>query len=490
MQPVLPPHIPMQNLDNFPVERARMELKAEMSTLKYALEQQAMQDQLSQDLVVWNRKFLKALQFLEGDLESTVQAYIGHLQHLLSTPLPPYYAPFDMRPLLGSDGRTYGSKALHVYRSGEGVFLNRSPVAQEDETPFYVKPHPIALVFVEWLNKHHALQSSLEVQQRFNELLYAGQLKPLPVEVIPQDVPPINHAQASADAQMARMMARRQRRLNEQPQPGLQNLAELQALNVQIQEALQQQEQAAEEGQQRRLHLIDGQGQRQRLQIEAAQNQMAALQQGVGELQQQNALNRERIEFIAQPVDQQALDNRRAARSLQNFQGNVRQRQELVHLVEALKRLPNPVQQALAPVQIDLAEQFLARQQRVEAVEDNAKEMVKQLQKEILESKAVELNREIKQLEQRNLVLREKQQGLQVRLHAVEMANIKIELQLNQLEKAKKERERKQIGGLVKTLLTIGACAIATWGVSSIINGATLSPYGAGVNGLRLTFPI
>lgn len=470
MEPLHPPAVlPMKNLENYFVDKPRMEIKAEIATLQHAIDQFAMHDELSEQLALWNHKFHEALKLKDGDLKVTVDTFTEMLQRILSSPLPPYYAPLDRKPLLGSDGHTYGTKALHVFNAGEGVFLHRSPLAQHDETPFHVKPHPLASVFIEWLVKHQAFLQSIELEQRFNELLHANALRPLPIEKV--------NVRPEIDPRIEEMAARAQKRRN--AQLGFN-------LNAEIKGVFDQREAAANEAQQNLLQKIE----KPVLQIDAAKERLVAVQQGMQGLQQQNALNKEQVEHLAYPVDQQALDNRRAARILKNYQNQARQRGELVQLVNQLNKLPNPVKQALAPVQLGLAERFLAQEQRVEGVEENAKRQVEQLQEEILKNKVNEIEKQIEDLEKRNQELRERQLGLDERMHAAEIANTQITIQINQVEKAIKERQRTQTKGLISTLMQIGACSIATWGVSSILQGVVISPFGPGVSGLRLAVEV
>lgn len=146
----------------------RRRLPAELREIRRHLQQFGTDDELSQHLQQWVDGLSAALR-TQQDVRPILQAYIRLMQELLVDSMS--LIPLDDAPLLGSDGRTYGTKHLciHLSRSPESA-RTRSPLEPNSDVAFSTKPHSTARHMLGWLHDHGARLQSERVDQMYAQL--------------------------------------------------------------------------------------------------------------------------------------------------------------------------------------------------------------------------------------------------------------------------------------------------------------------------------
>ena len=121
-------------------------------------------DPIADLITTWHQNFTNCVR-READLVAARTAFTEQLQEILKDPL--YDISVDEHPLLGSDGNLYSHKTLSLYfYQNEAAEPFRSPLAPQDEQPFFVTPHPVAKRMVAWLQEQHAYTPIPEELQR------------------------------------------------------------------------------------------------------------------------------------------------------------------------------------------------------------------------------------------------------------------------------------------------------------------------------------
>lgn len=473
-----------------PEDRLRTETNAEVASLERMINEHARGDPFSQEIILWCRSYQEAIRVPNGELNRVNALFTEQLQRLLRSPFPLDY-PFDREVFLGSDNHTYGKKALFVYLSinppSEGE-LPRSPLAPQNDAPFSVERHLLAEAMVAWLEARlDDLPSSDELENRYRTLVAEGRLPELPscrfsYSMQPPTAPRLND-------RMGQLMARRQQQEIRQQLGALQLLRNLHRVDAEIRTEFNSIQNNTIEGMDQMTRRIENLNQQEQQHIAEAQHDIAVLNVEVAELQEDNAELAGRIARVQEEVQQQARDNRRAARMLDPVLREERQRGELARLVQQLQQLPNPWQERIATFRREMEEQFATNSARVDAVEQRADQQLQALQAGVLSCAVGEINNQISQIEARNVELRNRITQLSGDIHKAELANAQIELCANKVEKAIKERERSNTMGLVKTVVVIGACALASYGASLYVQGFALASTGGGFQA-TLVIPI
>jgi prefoldin subunit 5 len=99
--------------------------------------------------------------------------------------------------------------------------------------------------------------------------------------------------------------------------------------------------------------------------------------------------------------------------------------------------------------------------EQVDAIERNAERQLEMLQHEILQNAVGEIDQRLQGLEEDCIALNENLQLLDERIDAAEIACKKIQIQINEVEKAIEKREKAGSGAL-DMLITIGVCAFVS----------------------------
>lgn len=145
-----------------------------------------LQDSLSPIIQQWHANFTKALRerrdkgLQESDderLNRILGIHLKQLQQLLVDPLT--NTPLDSQAVLGSDGKIYGYKSIHLCMARLPPELRqRSPLHPNLEAPFTIRRHPLIQHMVGFLREWNALSPSQMLEADFEA--YFSQ-NPLPV---------------------------------------------------------------------------------------------------------------------------------------------------------------------------------------------------------------------------------------------------------------------------------------------------------------------
>lgn len=171
--------------ESAPIRMIKAELHEIGKVINHAINHEGFKDETTKLLDHWHRNFSRSMG-RDGNAERAIQEFIPQLQRILIDPLarvinPQTAAILDDRPLLGiNDGRTYGFRSLTVFLSADGINPNRSPLRQNDETPFTTKPHPAAAYMVAWLKKFNSYISSPDTDEAFRQLMAEGRAAAIP----------------------------------------------------------------------------------------------------------------------------------------------------------------------------------------------------------------------------------------------------------------------------------------------------------------------
>ena len=250
--------------------------------------------------------------------------------------------------------------------------------------------------------------------------------------------------------------------------------AHARSAQVPIQRAQADQEQDARQAGQRIL-ATRSEGEDQ---VSQLRNQLATLSVDIADLHLQNGSIGDRIDSLLTSVREQQVNQSRVSRTVDNIYSENSRREELENLLLQLRQLPSPVLQRIAPLRLQLAEDFLADSQRIDQLETTAQEQLAELQQEILGNGLAVIEENITQLEAQNVQLERGLAQLTTSIDQAERANMQMQLDLNKVEIAIKKRNRSSMAGLLKTALVIGACALVTGGISCLFEGAAVSATG------------
>lgn len=138
--------------------------------LKTKLDASTFTDTTTNTIKSWHANFVEALRLEADPLDEIYNEFTKTLQRILQGPK---FMPLDSEALWGSDGNTYGTKALKVILSG--IFpielRHRPPFDPNSPEYFYTQPHPVASYLVTWFEEHHGpLPGAKEVEEQFNEI--------------------------------------------------------------------------------------------------------------------------------------------------------------------------------------------------------------------------------------------------------------------------------------------------------------------------------
>lgn len=170
---------------NLYAERRR--IRADLVEIGEIIAQSRMSDEMTQIIDRWQRNFTSSLS-LSGDTDRTIQNFTRQLQEILVDPIDiEHPVPLDEESYLGSDGWTYGSKPLRLYRAAVAAqYLWRSPMDPTNDALFTVsdQPHPIVRRAVRWLRDRGALLQSDRIANAFQQLHNQGTVPPLPTQQV------------------------------------------------------------------------------------------------------------------------------------------------------------------------------------------------------------------------------------------------------------------------------------------------------------------
>ncbi len=147
----------------------RRQLICELYTLREAISSSGFSDDMTRQLDEWHTNFSNALRSY-SDERQVLSAYIGLLQNILRDPVT--LAPLDKQAVLGSDGYTYGSLSLAVYKLGTSEeYRKRSPMNPNNPESLCTRPHPVVRSMLDWVEGHDALLYSKELEERYLQLI-------------------------------------------------------------------------------------------------------------------------------------------------------------------------------------------------------------------------------------------------------------------------------------------------------------------------------
>jgi hypothetical protein len=463
-------------------------ITAELYSLKLAFQGRGMGDTLSDDILLWHDSFseaitLKAIKLRNGDLNGTIEEYIEKLQLLLCVPSP---FPFDRRGVwLDTDtNHSYGEMALLVHLSDHPPQPGqppRSPMNLQSNAPFSVVRHPLVEQAIKWLDDtllaRHPLPRSEEIESRYEDHVRQRTLASIPYRdtlfaMQPQAVPNI-----LAETEM--LMTGRQQRARRREAEALQFLENLENEVMNEIQAVFQPNAVNEVGQQI-AQRIDDLEQHAQQEIADLEQQIAAINVDVAQLEQDNEDNAARLVHIDEEIGLLGRENERRAMELHPLLQQERAEEELGRLLQQLEQLPDPVQERFAAFRIEMEEQMQRNEERVNAVEHNAEVQLQRLRVEILECAVDEMEDQIDRIEAREERLEESFTSLNQKLDKAEAHNVRIQLLSIQVEKAIKKREKSAMNGVLTTCVIVGACALATWGASVAIEALIAANGAAG----------
>lgn len=159
----------------------RRRLTTELGTLETAFLAHTIDDRMSKEIKSWLGKFCKALKGRVSE-EIIHGSFTRELQDLLRDPMPTFHSPLEKESFLGSDGETYGQKALAVYLSCMSANnRSRSPFQPGQDKQFTVQPHTLVNACAEWLQSHkNLLPPHPEVERAYRELERLGSVPKMP----------------------------------------------------------------------------------------------------------------------------------------------------------------------------------------------------------------------------------------------------------------------------------------------------------------------
>jgi len=172
----------------------RRQLQAELLELKDLLGHTRLDDEMTNQIRKWHQTFFEELNprgrgYISVDEQSILDESIDTLKEILKSPLVIDFDneklleyPLEEISYLGSDGETYGEKALCIYLSRMPAGLaGKSPASPNLDTQFTVTPHPVVRAVAEWLRKQGSpLEIDPEVEQGYRELVASNTLPELP----------------------------------------------------------------------------------------------------------------------------------------------------------------------------------------------------------------------------------------------------------------------------------------------------------------------
>ena len=166
------------------------DLRADLNAIQTVLDVcDDMPDALSHEIRQWHANFTRALKERGGAsakresdeerLNRILSTQLEQMQEMLRDPLT--NTPLDREAILGSDGETYGFKALCLAIAQLPATLrNRSPLHPNDPAIFTKRNHPLARHMVGFLEKWHALEPSPELETDFNTFFNQTPLPDIP----------------------------------------------------------------------------------------------------------------------------------------------------------------------------------------------------------------------------------------------------------------------------------------------------------------------
>jgi hypothetical protein len=155
----------------------RMRIKTELSRLGDALDSWPHADQMATLLRDWHGRFFQAIQLPFAEASTTHALFLDQLQRILIDPIR--RAPLDERAVLGSDGVTYGYKALCLYLAMQPN-THCSPLDPTSKTLFTTIPHDGVAATLRWLNVFGGAQYDVQVESEFLDLERHNQVPALP----------------------------------------------------------------------------------------------------------------------------------------------------------------------------------------------------------------------------------------------------------------------------------------------------------------------
>ena len=162
----------------------RRKIKAELAGIENQLTQSGWkdagwEDPMTADLLKWKKRFSESLSDSFAKTRDVAQIrkdFVEQLQQLLCDPI--CLAPLDDDTVLGSDGRTYGSMSLSLYRHlTEEPYKQRSPFDKNNSSRLTTTPHQNVQYMIQWLKEqkaelpHQLRQQAEEVKNNYKRLI-------------------------------------------------------------------------------------------------------------------------------------------------------------------------------------------------------------------------------------------------------------------------------------------------------------------------------
>lgn len=271
----------------------RRRIGAELAGIHDALQQSQLADPLTGSIRTWYNNFHNAYRASDRDQE-TLNIYLAQMRTLLhspaaETPLDPsrilYNAPLDEDAVFGTDGNTYGEKALRIYLHViQAPNRIKFPYQPTNATDFTLVAHPLAQHMIGWLGQHGQRDRNLDQETLYNTLRGRNELPPLPtVQSVRRDRYAQRRAQQQREAEEAEMAPLQEQLAQFRANNSAANRAQFAPLQQQI-----NQNEVARNARVQGIQQEQAQFQQQNnAQLDAAQNRLTNINQ------QNNVLNQQ-----------------------------------------------------------------------------------------------------------------------------------------------------------------------------------------------------
>lgn len=441
----------------------RRSLSAELAGIRTQITQAGLHDAMTRTIDVWEKNFQKALR-TGADPEPLLAVHIALLQSALRDPIT--NAPLDPEAVLGSDGHTYGRLSLSIYRHRTPAeFHARSPL-DPNQPDFTTVPHPVVQYMTRWLQDHHALLHSEELEREY-------------LRILPPQPPA---SQPSTEERMARLRterAERQRRAEERQRDlftalnhqALQSFET--ALDGMIGSFMERREQAAAS-------------------VEAHLDHIAAGDQDTSTtLHRQLAEETEQRERAVIDLEQrkQALSQEFTHRTQAIHQQHLAFEEEMRVTADTLNQLI--VERASAAI-IALREPIESYRMRIESAISSLVGRVEEGHLH-LEQEVERMRGEIARLREQNASLRQLQTQVEIQLNVCKEEQDRLQQSINQTQEAIQDLHKHSSDVLFKAIATIGACAFTTWALSVMLSSTVATPTIVPISkgfGVKIMIPI
>lgn len=190
----------------------RRQLRAELMLLSHVIKDWGIEDTMTVKIQKWGDDFFECLKEMIPE-NLICKEYIKVVQEILIDPIfHRTKEPIEEGALYGSDGLTYGKKALELWKETVPFRCRyRSPTNPNDPTKLTLKPHPVVQYMTNWLKRHGSLLVSEKIAREYAEMPLRQQrevrenLQAITDRVAALDEPKRQASQAKLDAQAKHM---------------------------------------------------------------------------------------------------------------------------------------------------------------------------------------------------------------------------------------------------------------------------------------------